>query len=541
MKRFVALVMTGTMLMSQAAFADELPEGHRSADYMQMGSNMGVCEMGDYDKNVTYDAAAHILDICDPVDYQEDGEGRITFYGDEGYITRQEWAKGINDCLDLIYNDIKEELAKNGIESEIQPEQPNFQDKQPEYTDVSADSQYKEAIDNCYKYEIMVGYGDNSFRPEEYITYAEAMASVSKLMENSDGIMEDRGLDITAYYSTVYQEGIMNTEEMDYLTQIMENYTELINKAKDGTLKSDKQLSPEAEKVMEVYSKASAVSTYSDSVHIDEDVDISGKVVVEDKEYNGTISMYVTEDAITDDNGQISEMAGKISYSIASPELSKQAELLGMDTDENGNIEIMNINMYIKDNTIYTENSLTGQKVKIKYDPEQLEEMDISSPQAVMGMSQMGTELDKDAMKLLNEYMFRECAKESDMTENENGSKDISVVFDTDALYSMLDLDINKLIELLGSEGSVNIGDISQNVSVDENDRIIASTAYVPLDINTEGFSADGEVNVATNYEYGTFESINFPDFSEYEDMEDIMNGNSLDVTYFDNKNAETA
>lgn len=101
------------------------------------------------------------------------GDSEGTFRPDDN-ISRAEFASTIVRLADMSYK----AFSSNNTVTDM----PKLETEEISYTDVNKDDWYTENLIKAYSYGLMNGDDDGKFRPDEYITRAEAAPVIVRLM-----------------------------------------------------------------------------------------------------------------------------------------------------------------------------------------------------------------------------------------------------------------------------------------------------------------------------------------------------------------------
>lgn len=485
MKRFFAFALTGTMLMSSCVNAAEMPSNYWAADAMEWAVSCDYCSTDNYADFVTYEAGEKILqDQTEDWQYRDENIFDITDYTNS-YITRGEWAQALNESFDLVLY---------GEDESAEP---------ANYADVDNSCPYKEAIDKCYNLGIMNGYEDNTFRPDEYITYAELSTTLLNIY-NGD----------SDYYSDFDYEP---SEFEKYLSEYPDRLADIISKAESGELKSNKKLSSELKAVVDelVEKSAKQQDVLHDKVqNIDADIDIKADIDVYGQPVEADLKFNIDGAIRLNDDMQPDEMALKMVFNIDSPELEA---LAGESLDE---INDKPIEIYLKDDMMYI--NAFGEKIAQEYDAEIYEELGIKST----GMSEE-----------LTKYILTESVTDGKITKNSDGSEEITYKLDIKDTFKAIGLDIDKILELSNEESDAKL-DISfkpcvvavvfdaQGRQISDNTSINANFKYID-EVDAE-MTGNVSCDVKSNISYDS-EEIKFPSFKDYKSLDDFINVDAYD------------
>ena len=511
MKRFLALFITGTMLLSQNVCASEMPENYWASEYMYNGSSIWeLCDTDEYDDNVTYGDGNDILGFY--LSFNTGSDDYIFHSTDytNSYITRREWARGVSGCIDLMYSDVLEDIKDCDPEEQaaiynVPADMNVYAGRSASYSDIREDDPDKQAIDNCYKYCIMVGYNDNTFRPDEYITYAEAMTTLTMLMDmdKQEGILADKGINYDEYMSAVYSTG------MDSFKALMD----LAQKAKDGTLKSDKKLSSEMEEVLNVYLDAADKAAEAKNIQEKENMHLEGSITADGTEYSGSINLTADVKAVFDDEHMPKELYENIKYVISVPELKDvldtAAEYYNITPEENGDYTV-EYSIYLKDGYIYIDNP-AGTKQKIAYSDGIISGTNVMPDISISAIN--------EANRLMTEYIYRESMVDGSAKDNKDGSKDLNIKYDINAMFASLGIDLDKFVDSMEEGASLTIGDIDIDTHIDSDGFITDGSFKTTVSFDSDAAKGDIDVTADMSVEYDSSAEIDFPDFSDYEDM----------------------
>ena len=503
MKKFISLLTVGTMLLQQSVFAGEMPENHWASQAMSYAEEYGYCSIEQYSDYVTYEAGTEMLESFLLFNMLNYGDSELIFdvtNYTNGYITRAEWAEGLNICINNIIEDAETVLADE--KSENLPDSIYEADRMPSYSDVSNDTQYIEAINACYKYELMQGYKDNTFKPDSQITYAEAATTIEKLEYNIYSILYDKGIDAEAYYSYYYGTGYPSDELMAYMEGVNEAIADIMEKAENDSLVSDKKFDAETEDALALYLDTSQntnniITTKSDGT-------VNGTVTAFGEEFEGSISYSVLGDVKPSEENDIYEMALNVNYSFNIPALR---EIIGSE------LESVNMSMYMKDGNIYTD--ANGIKTVTPYE-------------STADMGNMVTISGIKAMETLSEYVMRESLVSGKVNELSDGTKELEMTIDMEACLNSLGFNIDELLELLSDSGTyleLELEPINQSCIIDKEGNLISSTSNMNIafdyNMGNEADSISGKLYFEGKEEYSyDKEEILFPDFSEYEPID---------------------
>ncbi len=510
MKRFMAAFMAGTMLFSQNVFAGTMPEDHWAYSNMEAASYLGLFDMDKYADNITHESGNKItetLNLNNLIDgikserlsFDQDFE---FFENDSDCITRAEWASMLSAYIDMCYNDLSNKANELGSAAETifnvpEDERHIYSDNTPNFTDVNDSLPNKAAIDQCYKYGLMVGYADNSFYPAKYITYAEAATTLTNLSDNFSKIMADRGIDIFAF--SVYDNEVI----IEYLNMIKKAES-IIKQADEGTLSSARELDADSEKAVQTYIDALEAASDVSSVSLNANVELSGSVKAADNVNNGAVNINITGD-MTFEDGIPEEAAINTNVSLNMPVTDDTEETSDKPTD------IAAMDIYIKDGYLYFTNSTNNEKYKMPYLPGSVSETNTALA---------FTQLEPEASRCLNEYMYRESIQSGSVTENEDGTKTLDIMINPYSLYSAIGFDLNKLIDMSGEDITFTLGDVNEKCTIDNNNLITETNGNVTVFFKYNDISADLDVYTTSDCKYNNVENIDIPDLSDYETLE---------------------
>lgn len=511
MKRFLALFLTGTMLLSQNVCASEMPENYWASEYMYNGSSIWeLCDTDEYADNVTYGDGNDILGFY--LSFNTGSDDYIFHSTDytNSYITRREWARGVSGCIDLMYSDVleyikdcdpEEQAAIYNVPADINV----YAGRSAAYSDIREDDPDKQAIDDCYKYCIMVGYNDNTFRPDEYITYAEAMTTLTMLMDmdKQEGILADKGINYDEYMSAFYSTGVESFKALMDITQ----------KAEDGTLKSDKKLSPEMEEVLNVYLDATDKAAEAKNIQGKENMHLEGSITADGTEYSGSINLTADVKAVFDDEHMPKELYENIKYVISVPELKDvldtAAEYYNITPEENGDYTV-EYSIYLKDGYIYIDNPV-GTKQKIAYSDGIISGTNVMPDISISAIN--------EANRLMTEYIFRESMVDGSAKDNKDGSKDLNIKYDINSMFASLGIDLDKFVDSMEEGASLTLGDIDIDTHIDSDGFITDGSFKTTVSFDSDVAKGDIDVTADMSVEYDSSAEIDFPDFSDYEDI----------------------
>ncbi len=502
MKRFLAMALMGTMLMQQSVIAAEMPEGYWAAEAIEAVEAYDFFTAGQYADFVTYEAGSEMLNNYYDIPYSYNIIAEDIRFFDvvnytNGYITRGQWAEALNLYIDSVY-EAEKAFAEEYESDEAQPSISIYADKQNvSYADVNENDEGYEGINTCHRYELMEGYQDKTFKPNEFITYAEAAVTLTRLENNMVDILIDKGIPLDRDNPNFGFFG----EEL-YSVQVMENLEDIMAKAEAGTLKSDKTYDSSTEKAINEIISASE-SLHSEYVSIKRSNRVDGTVNAYGEELKGNIT--ASADVAMQDNadGEIDKLAFKLNFKTDIPVLKV---FYGEAYEE---FKDFTVEMYIKDGNVYM--NFDGEKMFTAYESKD----DLPNTSYILNYYNN---------TVLEEYLIREGLISASVKENKDGSKVIDTKLDIKKIFSALGCDIDRLFgETAGGESlEINLAPAIQSTVITGEGKLDSTkeSFNISFDYTDEydgKVKGDIKITDESSYDYEADE-ITFPDFSDYED-----------------------
>ena len=503
-KKFVTTVLAVTMFSGSCVYAGEMPENYWAAEDMERGEMYAYCTTDQYADYVTYEDGDLIFD--DFYFENENGSYFDVINYTNGYITRAEWANAINELINNgtdYFQELVDELTPEEKSKLSKTVSPFDEETVVDYTDVIASDEYFEGIKNCKKYGIMQGYEDNSFKPESYITYAEAMTTISRLEDKTEDIMADNGYNLQEVIKTAG--GGSAAGVFDFMTDMQETMTELTEKAKDGTLKSDKKLDANTEK---------AIDTYMETC--EKMLEREGRVNM-----NGTMNIEVLSDGLIADMSMSMDIDGDVLYAEGEPSEMAIRVCTGISSEEES-MDDMIAEVYMKDGYIYEK--VGDEKIKIPYSDDKMPDM-MNGSMGMFGSMSTTSMISNEESLVLSEYLYRETVTKGSVEELEDGKCNVEMELDLKEMLSLLGMDIDKLLELASEEGEVTVKfePLKMNTVLSTEGDCVDNIMEFGITINDpENGSMEINMNGDVKYDYPDDKNIVFPDFSDYEDISEF-------------------
>lgn len=501
MKRLMAVLIIGTMLLPQSLYAEEMPENHWASEDMQLAEMYGWCTVDQYADYVTYEDGNELInEVLSYLLFNSEEAGQVFNAVDytNSYVTRGEWAEAMSVCIDMAYMEADELMAEmetdEGCVKEDLPES-DYDHALPEYVDINADNEHNGAINECYVYGIMNGYEGNIFKPDEYISYAEAVTCLSRLRDNIDYIMLDKGIDMDALYNYYYG---YDEELNNYMLNAVETFTDIIGKAEKGTLKSNRKLGRDTEKAVKAYLDCADKLKDVRGIHCDSTVSIRADIDAYGENIKADILMDITGDITYNDENEIEGMAMKATFSVDAPGFEN---LTGISMEEYKNFCM---EMYIKDG--YSYQNINGEKTKFI----------LYNNNAVVWDSAPGMDYKTNAV--LSEYIIRESITGGSVTEKTDGTEVINSKLDLKRLLAALGFDIDKLIELSGEDIEINFTPVTEQYVIDNDGNLKTDKSGLSVTFSYEDISGTVKIAAESGYTCSDDMEIAYPDLSGYID-----------------------
>jgi hypothetical protein len=499
MKRFLALTLAGVVTLSSTAFASEISEEHWAYSDMLFGEDMEWCDRTQYADNITYEVADEIMTevlwylMWDDAEYDRFFD--VINYTN-GYVTRGEWAEALKKAISMEYDEVVAMCADEDIDAVKSPESSEYTHEPMSFDDVTTSDKYADSISFCNDYKLMTGYGDNTFKADEYITYAEAMASVDRLLNTENSILTDMGVDMDIFYEEYFDDYDYGYgDSYDVFGDIEEKLGELSEKAVKGTLKSTRKLNKNTEAAIE------RVVNLEDSVEPNSQLNIKSSGVISADvsamgiDVKGDYTFDVDCKMIYDDNSDPAEYAIKINTKLNSPELMAVMDLEDEDTSRT-------VEYYLKDGNLYINTN--GDKHFMPYEDDDLlyeELVDL-----------------RDESNLLVEYILKESVESGSVTSKKDGKETIVLNYDVKKLLATVGLDIDKLIEEGETDADVELSPLKTELIVNGDNKREAFNCELSGSFDAEGCKGTFSIIGDVSYNYDET-PIAYPDFSDYTDI----------------------
>lgn len=396
MKKIFAMGIVLTMLLSQSVFAAPLDTEHWAYDYMSKGRENGWIVGGDYNSYINNVEAISILNKL--VDDNTDKNIAFSVGNPNENITRMQWAINLNAVVDAM----KIDTSAADI---------------PSFTDVEDNA----LIEDCVKAGLMNGYEDGTFKPDNNITYAEAMATATRL----NNIIED-------------------INKVELTPEAIEAY----NAYNEASLKLIEKKSYEADMTMDMKVSADTEDDYMSNMNMQIDYDMK----IANYDMNDLNSM---------------EMQMKMVMKMMASGTDIDDETFGQEME-----------MFFKDGYMYTE--MYGEKIKQEMD---YEEMLSGSGMVSVSNNELQLEAVKDGTIAVNKDGSKDLTLTVDMDkllETQGMTKEmlsqmgadidfgdtdvvISAGIDSNGMFNKQDMKMNMTVESMGESVTMEI-DMKMNI-----------------------------------------------------------------------------